>query len=379
SQLLGAATDWETGLHTRYDVNDVSRMPTQDRIPLAPAQLAAVDYPPGYSESDVIHLSSVAGFFQLTVHWTDRLRSVLGFRDDYMYGIDTGTNHGTADKALAQPKGSLIYRIDQTTEVYASAGRGFHSDDLRGVNQARIEGLPGAPLLAAQTGEELGLRKGLFDNRVSATVAVYNLIADSETTYDPDIGQDSAGPGSHRTGYEINLTYQVTRWLELYGSYSGDRARYTSPYDDGTGHSGEYLPNAPFATGSFNAYIRDLGPWSGGIAYRYLGAFPLTSGPCTNAAVQADFPGLTTCSQAPTAKGTVFGSGYGEWSADVHYDLGSGWNLGLAGFNLLDKKANAMEYYYIDRLPGEPAYGAADLHFHPLEPISGRLTISKTF
>jgi hypothetical protein len=50
-------------------------------------------------------------------------------------------------------------------------------------------------------------------------------------------------------GYELNITYQPLRWLELYGSFSQDRARFTSPFADGTGHVGYYLPNAPFATG----------------------------------------------------------------------------------------------------------------------------------
>jgi len=379
SQLFGVDTDWTTGLHARFDFNDVQRIPTQDRVPLTAAQLAAVDYPSSYSESDVVHLGSVAGYFQITSHWTTQLRSVLGFREDYMYGIDSGTNHGNASGALPEPKASLIYRLNESTELYASAGRGFHSDDLRGVDQARIEGRPGAPLIASQTGEEIGVRKDLFDRRVSATLALYSLVAQSETTYDPDIGQDVAGPGSHRMGYEVNVTYQATRWLELYGSYSGDRARYTSPLDDGTGHLGDYLPNAPFATGSFNVYVHELGAWSGGIAYRYLGAYPLTSGPCADAAVKVDFPGLATCAQAPTPKGEVFGSGYGEWNADLRYALRHGWSIGLAGYNLLNKKANAMEYFYVDRLPGESPDGEADVHFHPLEPISGRLTIAKTF
>jgi len=379
SRLFGTSTDWLTGLHGRFDNNDLSRVPTADRVVLSAAQLAAVNYPSVYSESDSVHLSSLAAFIQITSHWTDAFRSVLGFREDYQYGRDVGTWHGTASGQLPQPKLSLIYRVDETTEVYASGGRGFHSDDLRGVDQARIEAVPGAPLIAAQTGAEVGMRKNMFDNRISLTLALYGLVAQSETTYDPDIGQDTAGPGSRRDGFEVNLTYQATRWLEFYASYSGDRARYTSPLNDGTGHSGEWLPNAPFATGSFNAYIKDLGPWSGGIAYRYLGAYPLTSGGCSNASVAVDFPGLTTCAQAPTPKGEVFGSGYGEWSADIHYALGHGWSLGLAGFNLTNKKANAMEYFYVDRLQGEPDYGEADPHFHPVEPISGRLTISKIF
>ena len=379
TRLFGFNTELMIGLHSRFDFNDVSRIPTHDRVPLTVAQLAAVDYPTAYSEIDRVRLSAVAGFVQLMTPWTERLRSVLGFREDYTHGGDTGTNHGSASQAMPEPKVSLIYRLDPSTELYASFGRGFHSDDLRGVTQASILHLPGAPLMASQTGEELGLRQELFGDRVSLTIALYELLAQSETEYDPDIGQDFAGRGSRRDGYEINLTYQVQRWLEFYGSFSADHARYTSPLDDGTGHLGNYLPNAPSATGSFNIYIRNLGRWSGGIAYRYLGAFPLTSGPCVDSAVRTDFPGLTSCPQAPTPKGQLFGSGYGEWSADLRYAFGTGWSLGAAIFNLLDRKANAMEYFYVDRLPGEPSYGIADLHLHPLEPISARITVSKTF
>lgn len=49
--------------------------------------------------------------------------------------------------------------------------------------------------------------------------------------------------------------------------------------------------------------------------YRYLSKFPLTSGPCADSAVQADFKGLTSCAAAPTAKGAIWGSGYAIASA----------------------------------------------------------------
>jgi outer membrane receptor protein involved in Fe transport len=341
--------------------------------------LAAVDYPPFFSESDEIHLGSVAGFVQVTSHWNEWLRSVIGFREDYMQGSDSGTNYGSASQSLPEPKASLIFTPVDTTEFYLSYGKGFHSDDLRGVDQAKIEGVPGAPLIASQSGEEVGMRQELLDGKIAATVAFYKLDAQSETTYDPDIGQDAAGPGSIRKGYEINITYQVFRWLEIYASYSGDHARYITPLDDGTGHLGYNLPNAPLATGSLNIYLKNLGPWSGGLAYRYLSSYPLSSGPCNNAAVAADFPGLTSCAQAPTPQGQVNGSGYGEWNADLHYAFSHGWSTGLGIYNLLDKKANAMEYWYVDRLPGESAYGVADLHVHPLEPLSVRWTIAKDF
>ena len=379
ARLFDVDHDWEAGLHGRYDVNRVSRVPTADRVPLTAEQLAAVDYPSSFIEDDLVHLEALAAYGRITSHWTEWFRSVIGFREDYQHGSDSGTYYGTASKGIAEPKVSLIFRPAANTEVYASYGIGYHSDDLRGVNAARIEGTQGAPLIARQIGEELGLRRQLFDRQLVLTLAVFNLTAQSESEYDPDIGQDSAGPGSKRRGMEINLTYQPTHWLEFYGSYSADHVRYTSPFDDGSGHLGYYLPNAPLGTGSFNVYVHDLGPWSGGLMYRYLSKFPLTSGPCADSAVQADFPGVRSCAAAPTAKGEVWGSGYGEWNADIHYSFLHGWSLTASLYNIFDKKANAMEYYYIDRLPGEPAYGEADVHFHPLEPFSGRVTIAKQF
>ncbi|MGA3158903.1 MAG: TonB-dependent receptor [Steroidobacteraceae bacterium] len=376
---FGANTEILEGFHARYDFNEVSRVPTQDRVPLTPAQLAAVDYPANFSENDHVRLDSLAGYVQATTHWTEWFRSVIGFREDYMYGSDRGTYHGSDSDSLPEPKASLIFTPRDTTEFYLSYGTGFHSDDLRGVNQARLEGVPGAPLIASQTGEEIGMRQELLKGKIAATLALYNLNAQSETTYNPDIGQDTAGPGSTRRGFELNVTYQALRWLEFYGSYSGDRSRFTSPLDDGTGHLGDYLPNAPFATGAFNVYIKNLGPWSAGLAYRYLGAYPLSSGPCNDAAVAKDFAGLTSCAAAPTRQGQVFGSGYGEWNADLHYAFANGWNAGLGVYNVLNNHSNAMEYWYVDRLPGEPAIGEADIHFHPLEPISARLTVGKVF
>ena len=349
-QWFGRDNELLVGSQERYDFVIVQRIPTEDRIPIPP-----VEDPLGASSDDQVRLGSYAAYAQATTHWSDRFRTVLGVREDYQRGTDVGTNYGTASKALFEPKASLIFTAAATTEFYVSAGRGFHSDDLRGVNQARISGVPGAPLIAEQTGEEVGMRQELFDRKVALTLAVFNLDAQSETTYDPDVGQDAAGPGSHRIGYELNVTYQALRWLEFYGSFSQDRARFTSPFADGTGHVGYYLPNAPFATGSLTAYVKNQGPWSGSLALRYLGAYPLSS----DDAVQ--------------------GSGYHEWNADIRYAFGGGWGAALSVYNILDTKANAMEYWYVDRLPGEPAAGVADVHIHPLEPSTVRFTVSKKF
>lgn len=202
STLAGWSNDLLAGLHVRNDGVTVLRLPTEDRVLLTTEQLAAIDYPSSYSETDQVRLNSAAGYIQATTHWAAWLRSVIGVREDEMTGSDVDTNTGTAGAMLTEPKASLIFRPLDNTELYTSWGRGFHSDDLRGVLQARRLGLGGAPLIARQSGEEVGVREQLAQN-LTATLALWKLDAQSELTYDPDVGQNAAGPASRRYGAEL--------------------------------------------------------------------------------------------------------------------------------------------------------------------------------
>jgi hypothetical protein len=389
--LGSVANELSLGALTRDDILNVGRLPSEDRVPL-PAR----DAPPSFSDQDQVYLFAGAAWVQATTRWNPNFRSVLGFRVDYQHGTDidylaalhersgpgyTGySNSGTAQQALLQPKGSLIYTPIDTLELYLSMGRGFHSADIRGVNQdTSVDlGLPHTPLLAKQEGQEIGVRANPTP-RLALTFAYYNLWQQSETIIDPDVGQDSAGPPSRRYGYEINVTYQVNRNLEFYASYSGDHTHFTRPFDDGTGHLGEHITDAPLATGALALYLTNLGPWSGGLNYRYLGSYPLSSGPCVNSAAERDFG--TGCANSPTAAapGQVNGKGFGEWNLDAHYAFSNGWGASLGAYNLFNAHASAAEFWYVDRLPGEPAAGVADVHQHPLEPIMVRITVTKKF
>jgi outer membrane receptor protein involved in Fe transport len=363
------------GVFTRYDDLGVGRLPSEDRVPLAPQ-----NDPASFSNSDQVYLFAGAAYFQATTHWSSTLRSVLGFRDDYQHGTDIDylaalhetagyTNGGTADQSLFQTKGSVIYTPADYLEFYLSAGRGFHSADLRGVNQdTSVDlGLPHTPLLARQEGQEVGMRAQV-QRDLTVTFAVYNLWQQSETIIDPDVGADSAGPPSRRYGYEVNVTYKILRWLEFYGSYSGDHTRFTRDFDDGTGHLGRYITDAPLATGAFALYVTNLGPWSGGVEYRYLGNYPLSSGPCVDSAAAKDFPATPSCATAPTLARQVNGKGFGELNMDAHYAFSRGWSASLGVYNILNTHAAAAEFWYVDRLKSEiAAYpdGRADIHEHP--------------
>jgi outer membrane receptor protein involved in Fe transport len=382
--------EFTAGLVTRYDLLGVGRYPSVGQQPTMTG-----NDPASFYDNDQVYLFAGGVYAQLTTRWTSQFRSVFGVRDDYQHGTDVDylaalhetagyTNGGTAQQSLVQPKGSLIYTPSDALEFYLSAGRGFHSADLRGVNQDESVdlGLPHTALLSRQEGQEIGVRAAA-QRDLTFTFAVFNLWQQSETIIDPDVGADSAGPPSRRYGYEINVTYQINRWLEFYGSYSGDHARFTHPLDDGTGHLGDYITDAPVATGSLALYLTDLGPWSGGLDYRYLGNYPLSSGACVGSAAIHDFPGVTTsCANAPTALGQVNGKGFGELNLDAHYAFAAGWSASLGIYNLLNTHAAAAEFWYVDRLQNEIGTypdGRADVHEHPLEPIMARFTITKRF
>ncbi len=378
------------GVLTRDDILRVGRLPTEDKIALPSANDPATFY-----NDDQVYLFAAAAYVQAITHWTSNFRSVLGFREDYQHGTDVDylaalhetlgyTNGGTVAQALPQPKGSLIYTINDSLELYASAGRGYHSADVRGVNQdTSVDlGLSHTALLSRQEGQEVGVRTAPARN-LTATLALYNLWQQSETILNPDVGQDIAGPPSRRYGFELNVTYKINRWLEFYGSVSGNHTRFSRPFDDGTGHEGTYITDAPTVTGSLALYLTGFGPWSGSLDYRYLGSYPLSSGPCNNAAAVHDFPGVaTSCVDAPTALGQVNGKGFGELNLDVHYALPDNWSTSLGIYNLLNTHAPAAEFWYVDRLQSEVATspdGRADIHEHPLEPIVARFTLAKKF
>ena len=50
--------------------------------------------------------------------------------------------------------------------------------------------------------------------------------------------------------------------------------------------------------------------------------------------------------------------------------------LRLDAFNLFNTKASQIDYWYASRLPGEPAAGVEDRHFHPVEPLAVRFTVA---
>jgi len=66
-------------------------------------------------------------------------------------------------------------------------------------------------------------------------------------------------------------------------------------------------------------------------------------------------------------------------SAMLGYEFNKNWKVQAEMFNLLNRKDSAIDYYYTSGSPGEDAAGIADIHFHPIEPINFRMSLTASF
>ena len=67
------------------------------------------------------------------------------------------------------------------------------------------------------------------------------------------------------------------------------------------------------------------------------------------------------------------------WNGETGYRMSNRARVLQEAFNLFDREVSDIDYFYASRLPGEPADGFEDIHFHPALPRSARLGIQLTF
>jgi hypothetical protein len=60
---------------------------------------------------------------------------------------------------------------------------------------------------------------------------------------------------------------------------------------------------------------------------------------------------------------------------DATYHLTKSLRLTGEIFNILNAADSDVDYYYASRLPGEPADGINDYHFHPTIPRTARISL----
>ncbi|HUJ14679.1 MAG TPA: TonB-dependent receptor [Thermoanaerobaculia bacterium] len=328
----------------RDDIENVGLYHTRERVRLSTVR------------QDSVLETSAALYAETSLQWGEHLRTVLGLRGDrYRFEdhADNPINGGSRTSALASPKLSMIFGPWHNTETYADAGYGFHSNDGRGttIHVDPSTGDPVSPVtpLVRSKGVEVGFRTAPSP-RFQMTAALWRLDLASELLFTGDAGTTEPSRPSRRTGIEVSSRYRVNTLVSLDADLARSRARFTD-----SDPVGDRIPGAVEGVASVGLSFENLHGLSGELRDRYFGPRPL----------------IEDNSVRSKAANTI--------NARLTYPLTPRFRLAFDLFNILDAKVSDVDYYYTSRLPGEPAEGVDDIHFHPLEKRSVRVAVKTTF
>jgi outer membrane receptor protein involved in Fe transport len=384
SQFASLAIETEIGVQGRHDGIRLDLSNTAQRGVLSPIR------------GDVVKEGSIGLFVQNTVHWTDWLRTNVGWRSDFyqasVNSLFTLANSGDAKASIGSPKFGVVLGPFAKTEFFVNAGEGFHSNDARGVTitESPLDGsaLQASPFLVKTRGAEIGLRTKAVPGLTSA-VSLFVLDSASEILFAGDVGDTEASRPSRRYGVEWTNDYRPLSWLSFDGDiavtharFRGDDTDQAARFSSLAGFSttqignapGNYIPGAPSMIASAGITLGEKIGWFAGLRYRYFGQRPRTE----DGALVSPAAGLL----------------YGR----LGYRYEGGWRVQLDAFNLLNSRSDLITYAYgsltkSDSLfamcfpaagaPTAPAavcqVGVMDRVLHPVEPLAIRLTNAGQF
>jgi outer membrane receptor protein involved in Fe transport len=197
---------------------------------------------------------------------------------------------------------------------------------------------------------EVGARTEIVPG-LQSSLSLYRLDFDSELLFVGDAGSTEASRPSRRYGIEFNNYFKPARWLTIDADLAFARARFR---DDDV--AGSRIPGAVEGVASIALAVDRVGPYFGALQLRYFGPRPLTE------------------DNSVRSKGTATLNGR------IGYRINPKTRIELEGFNLTNRRDSAIDYYYASRLASEaPGSATSDIHFHPIESRSFRVTLTANF
>jgi hypothetical protein len=334
------------GMQSRADViNGLGLFHTRDRVRFATVR------------DDNVSEVSTGVFTEIASRWTSAFRSVVGIRGDaYSFDVksDNAENSGRRIAAIASPKASLAFAPTASSEIYVSAGLGFHSNDARGtticVDPTTGERVSRVDPLVRSRGGEIGLRATPIDG-LRSTVSLWALHLDSELLFVGDAGATEPSASSWRRGVTFANFYRPTPALAIDVDVSFAHAEF-SGVDPGRRHIPGALENVVASGITYSATGAGM---FGSLRLRHFGAYPLSE----DNSLRAQPSNLV--------------------NAEVGYRLRSGTRVQLSLLNLLNRASEDIQYAYTSRLKGETSDGIDDVHFHPAEPRQIRISVEVKF
>ena len=306
--------------------------------------------------SDRVNQTQLGVFGEAQVQWLEKLRTTLGVRaDQYRFDVvsDTPVNGGRADAFFAAPKLGVVFGPWARTEFYVNHGHGFHSNDARGTT-LRVNPDPRSPEfgqsvervrpLVRTRGTEIGLRSAPAPGWLS-TLALWRLDVASELLFVGDAGITEPSRPSRRQGVEWSNFWTPWAGVTADADLAASRARFRD-----ADPAGSRIPGAVATVASLGVAVDLGGRWFGGLRLRHFGPRPLIEDNSVRSA-------------SSTSTNLKFG-----YRVDRHI------TASLDVLNLFNRKLSDIDYYYESQLKTE-SHPVADIHSHPSEPRTVRLTL----
>ena len=307
------------------------------------------------TREDHVVETSLGLYVEHHARWSETFRTVAGVRADsyrFKVGSDLAANSGASRDHQLSPSLGAAFGPWRQTEFYVNAGSGFHSNDARGtlttIDPRTGEPAEKVPGLVRSRGMELGVRSEIVP-QLQTSLSLYRLDFESELTFVGDAGTTKAGRPSRRHGIEFSNYYKPLKWLSVDFDLAFARARSRDFAPEGS-----RIPGAVEGVGQLALTVDQLGPWSGALKLRYFGPRPLIEDNSVRSA-----PSVTI-------------------NGRVAYRINKTMKVELEGFNLANRRDAAIDYLYASRLKNEPA-ARDDIHFHPIESRSARITFVKNW
>ena len=342
-QGIGLGSEWSAGVQLQNDniFNGLYSTQARQRV--------------STTRQDHIVEQSIGMHLQNVTYWKPWFRTVAGLRaDHFRFDVtsDDARNSGKAADSIVSPKLGLVFGPWAKTEYYLNAGTGFHSNDARGTtinfDPKTNEPATKVPPLVRSRGAEVGVRSELVPG-LQSTLSIYRLDFDSELVFLGDAGTTEAGRPSRRIGFEFSNYWRATRWLTVDADVAYAQARFK-----GSDPAGDRIPGAVEGVASLALAVDRIGPCFGALQLRYFGPRPL----------------IEDNSVRSNSTATLNGR--------IGYRFDAKTRIELVGFNLTNRRASAIDYFYESRLRNEPV-AVSDVHFHPIEKRSFRINLTHNF
>ncbi|MBK7885557.1 MAG: TonB-dependent receptor [Chitinophagaceae bacterium] len=244
--------------------------------------------------------------------------------------------------SIVSPKLNIQYTVNPKMQIFAKAGKGFHSNDTRVVVANE-----GKQILPAAYGTDIGMTlkpgKNLF-----ISVAAWSLFLEQEFVYVGDAGVIEPSGKTKRNGIDIIARYQLTKNL-----FFNTNINFTKPRAVGEIKGEDYIPLAPVFTSVGGLFYKQQKGFNGGLSYRYIKDRPANE------------------------DNSIIAKGYFLLDGAFNYTMPK-YEIGIAVENIFNIKWNEAQFATESRLSSEPA-PVSELHFTPGTPFFARLRLAVFF